>query len=159
MHDELGHITAWAAQKNLHLNPAKTREMVVIRMTWPSLSAAPPIAGGTRSSTMNILGIIIDERLSVSGHVDTILSSCSSSLYALQTLRARGMPQKTLHQVTAAMAIGRLMYGSPAGWGYSSKRDLNGLDSCGPSGEDFFQMKRPPSEKWRHRWTPPFLKH
>src|SRR6218665_1038530 len=103
--------------------------MVVIRMTRPSLSAAPPIAGGTRSSTMNILGIIIDEWLSVFGHVDTILSSCSSSLYALQTLRARGMPQKTLHQVTAATAIGRLMYGSPAGWGYSSKWDLNRLDS------------------------------
>jgi len=129
VHDELGHITAWAAQKNLHLNPAKTREMVVIRKTRPSLSAAPPIAGGTRSSAMNILGITIDERLSVSDHVDTTLSSCSSSLYALRTLRARGMPQKTLYQVKAATTIGRLMYGSPAWWGYSSERDLNRLES------------------------------
>src|SRR6218665_3616457 len=128
MHDELGHITAWAARKNLHLNPAKTREMVIIRKTRPSLSAAPPIAGGTRSSTMNILGITIDERLSVSDHVDTTLSSWFSSLYALRTLRARRMPQKTLHQVTAT-TIGRLMYGSPAWWGYSSERDLNRLDS------------------------------
>src|SRR6218665_2721162 len=137
--------------------------MVVIRKTRPSLLAAPPIAGGTRSSTMNILGITIDERLSVSDLVDTTLSSCSSSLYALRTLRARGMPQKTLHQVTAATTIGRLMYGSLAWWGYSSERDLNRLDTAassdGPSGEDFFQMKHPPSEKWRHRMTPPFLKH
>src|SRR6218665_2737318 len=112
-----------------------------------------------RSSPMNILGITIDERLSVSDHVDATLNSCSSSLNALRTLIARGMPKKILHQVTAATTIGRLMYGSPTWWGYSSKRDLNGLDSCRPSGEDFFQMKRPPSEKWRHRWTPPFLKH
>src|SRR6218665_1023128 len=39
------------------------------------------------------------------------------------------MPLKTLHQVTAATTIGRLMYGSPAWWGYSSERDLNRLDS------------------------------
>src|SRR6218665_1565536 len=103
--------------------------MVVIRKTRPSLLAAPPIAGGTRSSTMNILGITIDERLSVSDLVDTTLRSCSSSVYALRTLRARGIPQKTLHQITAATTIGRLMYGSPAWWGYSSERDLNRLDS------------------------------
>ena len=70
VHDELSNITAWAARKNLHLNPAKTREMVVIPKTRPSLSAAPPIAGGTPVSTMNILGITIDERLSVSDQVD-----------------------------------------------------------------------------------------
>jgi len=39
------------------------------------------------------------------------------------------MPRKTLHQETAATTIGRLMYGSPAWWGYSSERDLNRLDS------------------------------
>src|SRR6218665_3010272 len=39
------------------------------------------------------------------------------------------MPQKTLNQVTAATTIGRLMYGSPAWWGYSSERDLNRLNS------------------------------
>src|SRR6218665_2727162 len=36
VHDELSNITAWAARRNLHPNPAKTREMVVIRKTWPS---------------------------------------------------------------------------------------------------------------------------
>jgi len=41
---------------------------------------------------MNILGITIDKRLSVSGHVDTTISSCFSSLYTLRTLRARRMP-------------------------------------------------------------------
>jgi len=56
VHDEPGHITAWVARKHLHLNPAKTREMVVIRKTRPSVSAAPSILGRTRSSMMNILG-------------------------------------------------------------------------------------------------------
>jgi len=39
------------------------------------------------------------------------------------------MPQNILHQVTSTTTIGRLMYGSPAWWGFSSERDLNHLDS------------------------------
>src|SRR6218665_312466 len=104
--------------------------MAVIRKTKPCLSVAPPIGGGTRSSNMNILGITIDEWLSVSPwprrHHPQLLFLF---IIRLRTLGARGMPQKTLHQVTAATTIGRLMYGSPAWWGYSSERDLNRLDS------------------------------
>jgi len=36
---------------------------------------------------MPILGVMIDERLSVAGHVDKILGSCASSMYALKVLR------------------------------------------------------------------------
>src|SRR6218665_3918965 len=78
---------------------------------------------------MNILGITIDERLSVSGHVNNILGSCSSSIYALRTLRARGMTGQTLHDVTRATTIGRLMYASPSWWGFLSESDLNRLES------------------------------
>ena len=97
--DELNHISSWATSKHrFHLNPTKTREMVVIRRNRPSMAAEPPIAGGSRNSTMNILGITINERLYVSGHGNNILGSCSSSIYdALRTLRARGMTGQTLH--------------------------------------------------------------
>src|SRR6218665_1558404 len=82
--DELSHISFWATSKHLHLNPTKTCEMVVVCRNRPSMAADPPIAGGGRSSTMNILGITIDERLFVSGHVSNILGSCSSSIYVLR---------------------------------------------------------------------------
>ena len=57
--DELNHISSWATSKHLHLNPTKAREMVVVRRNRPSMAAEPPIAGGSRSSTMNILSITI----------------------------------------------------------------------------------------------------
>ena len=43
--------------------------MVIVCRNRPSMAAEPLIAGGSRNSTMNILGINIGERLSVSGHV------------------------------------------------------------------------------------------
>src|SRR6218665_3657278 len=95
------------------------------QVTQPSMAAEPPIAGGSRSSTMNILGITIDERLSVSGHVNNILGSCSYSIYALRTLRARGMTGQTLHDVTRATTLGRLMYASPSWWGSRARAGLS----------------------------------
>src|SRR6218665_3010924 len=60
--------------------------------------------------------------LSVSDHANNILGSCSSSIDALRTLQARGMTGQTLHDVTRATMIGRLMYASPSWWGFLSER-------------------------------------
>jgi len=41
----------------------------------------------------------------------------------------RGMTGQTLHDVTRATTIGRLMYASPSWWGFLSENDLNRLES------------------------------
>ena len=53
-------------------------------------------------------------------HVTEVLASCSSSLYALRMLRNHGLPQPSLHEVARASTMARLMYASPAWWGYAS---------------------------------------
>ena len=78
---------------------------------------------------MNTLDITIYERFFISGHVNSILCSCSSSIYALRTLRARRRTGKTLHDVTRATTIERLMYASPSWWGFLNESDLNRLAS------------------------------
>src|SRR6218665_1646790 len=109
-------------------NPSKTREMVVVRPRGTSKAAEPPIARVKRSSTMNILGVTINERLSVSDHVSNILGSCSSSTFALRTLRSRGMPRQALHDVTWANTLARMLYASPTWWGLLNEADLNHLE-------------------------------
>jgi Reverse transcriptase (RNA-dependent DNA polymerase) len=117
-HEELKHITDWAHKKNLLINLSKTREMAVVRHNAPSLAQLPSVTGVKRTTSIKILGCTISERLTVTGHLDGILNSCSSSLYALKTLRGRGMPREALHEVTRATTIAKLMYASPAWWGF-----------------------------------------
>ena len=51
--DELGNTPSITVGTHVHLNPAKTHEMVVIRTNMPSMhAAAPPIAGSSRNSSM-----------------------------------------------------------------------------------------------------------
>src|SRR5688572_17533322 len=94
----------------------------------PSLASQPSVSGVKRVTTMKILGITIGEKLTVTEHVNNILSSCSSSMYALKTLRGRGMPAQALHVVTRATTMARMMYASPAWWGYMEAGDRDRLE-------------------------------
>src|SRR6218665_3747255 len=71
------------------INISKTREMTVVRSNKPSRATEASVTGGKRVTAMSILGVMIDERLSVTGHVDKILGSCASSMYALKVLRGK----------------------------------------------------------------------
>ena len=99
--DKISQITR-DTRKYFHLTPSKTWEMVVVRSRGPSQVAEPPIAGGKRSDTMNILGLAINECLFVSEYVNNILRSWSSSTFALRTSRSRGMPSHALFEVNLA---------------------------------------------------------
>src|SRR6218665_3024433 len=89
-----GLIQEHSNNKPMILICSKTREMVVVRTRGSSKAAEPPIAGGNRSSTMNILSVTINERLSVSDHVNNSLGSCSYIIYVRTQnfIRSRGMP-------------------------------------------------------------------
>ena len=82
---------------------------------------------------MSILGVMIAESLSVTGHVNKILSSCSSSMYGLKMLRERGMSNILLHEVTRATIVARqpprLLYASPSWFGFPRAADLHRLEN------------------------------
>ena len=117
---ELDHIAGWAAENNLRLNPTKTSEMVIKR---PGSRAPPPppTTGLKRVTNMKILGVTVQDNLSMDAHITEVISSCSSSLYALRVLRNHGLPPASLHEVARASTMARLMYASPAWWGFASE--------------------------------------
>jgi len=121
-------MKVWATSKNLRINQQKTREMVVVKRSKASLASLPSITGVKRATSMKILGITIGERLTVSEHVDKILCSCASSLYALRVLRDHGMPAEALHLVSRATTVARLLYASPAWWGLLSAEEVDRIE-------------------------------
>ena len=71
--------------------------------------------------------MIISSDLGISPHLDQVLSSCASSMYALRVLRSHGLQPKMLHEVAKMTTIASL-YASPAWWGYSSANDRARID-------------------------------
>src|SRR6218665_1265260 len=58
--------------------------------------------------------------------ITRVLSTASSTLFALGTLRSKGLPTATLHQIARATTLNSIMYASPAWWGYcnTQNRDI-----------------------------------
>src|SRR6218665_2888569 len=99
---------------------------VPIRHVLPR--ASPIISGAERVSSLRVLGVVISSDLGISAHLDQVLSSCASSMYALRVLRSHGLQPQMLHEVTKMTTIASLMYDSPAWWGYSSANDRARID-------------------------------
>ena len=78
---------------------------------------------------MKILGVTLQDNLGMSAHIAEVLGSCSSSLYALRVLRNHGLPPASLHEVSRASTMARLMYASPAWWGFASEGDRDRIEA------------------------------
>src|SRR6266536_1146537 len=87
----------------------------------------PPIPGVLRVTSMNILGVTFSDSLSVSNHIDTVVSKCSQNMYALKILRAHGLSGPSLHMVCRSMLDNRISYAAPFWSGFASAEDLSRL--------------------------------
>ena len=77
---------------------------------------------------MKILGVTLQSDLKMEAHITEVLSSCASSLYALGVLRSHGLLTSSLHEVARTSTMARLMYASPAWWGFVSAGDRDRVE-------------------------------
>ena len=61
-----------------------------------------------RVSSLKVLGVTLTDRLSVTAHVDDVVSSSARSMYAISVLRSHGMETSALQQVFRAVVVSKL---------------------------------------------------
>src|SRR6218665_157202 len=114
--DEFVNIRNRAAENNMLIHPSKTKELVVYRgrnRRFPEL-ASPLIAGAERVSSLRVVGVLLNSKLTMTEHITAILSTCSSSTYALRLLRSHGLQPHELHLVARAVTVASILYVAPA---------------------------------------------
>jgi len=128
---EIEHSELWSAANNLQLNRAKSSEIVFERpRNNRKLTIPPPAVGGIwRVQHIKSLGVTFRRKFSVSLHVDKLLTKCSQSLFAIQTLWHHGLPQDALQVVLQAGVVNKLTYTTPAWYGFTTAADRGRLDS------------------------------
>ena len=109
----------------LKLNKAKSVEIVFRSPRSKKAMPPPPIPGIARVEEFSFLGVTFANNFSVETHVNDIIGSCARTLYALRILRAHGMNNEAIHSVFKSTVLARLLYASPAWWGFTnaSQRD------------------------------------
>jgi len=76
-----------------------------------------------------VLGVTVNEKLSVTEHVDDVINSCARSMYAISVLRSHGLCVPLLQQVFQSVVISKLTYAAPAWWGFSTSADRQRIES------------------------------
>ena len=128
---EIEQIGVWAAQNNFKLNSGKTKEMVITGRGKRGKSAnlPAPCPGIERVSSVCILGVTVNDQLSAADHVNSLLASSNSLLYALRVLRVHGIPVVSLQEVFRATLLAKMTYACPAWHGMCSAGDHAKLES------------------------------
>src|ERR1043165_9268955 len=127
--EEYDHVASWAKINNLKLNPSKTREIIFTKRGHKGPSIPIVIQGAERVDTIRVPGITLSSDLRMTKHTEKVLTSSSSSLYALRVFRDHGMSTHAVHDVAMATTVAHLMYASPAWWGYASENERDKLQS------------------------------
>ena len=128
---ELQNVEQWAAANNLKLNRAKTSEIIITtKGKSKSLQPLPPLLPDiVRVTRLKILGVTVSDKLSISEHVQHVVSRCAQSLHALRILRSCGMEDNILQLVFTSVILGRMTYAINAWWGYATAADKQRLDA------------------------------
>ena len=80
------------------MNCSKSREIVFRsrRIRGRSEHPAPPgIIDIERVDKLTILGVLVNNNLTATDHVSTVLASCASLMYALRVLRSHGLSEQS----------------------------------------------------------------
>jgi Reverse transcriptase (RNA-dependent DNA polymerase) len=128
---ELQAIERWASDNNLMLNKKKSLEMIVYPNERKRSMAAPvaSLPDICRVDSIKVLGVIIQNNLSMKLHVSAVCQSAAQSLYALKVLKAHGLDKQTMLSVCRATVASRLTYAVPAWWGFASADDKQMLQA------------------------------
>ena len=68
---------------------------------------------------MEILGVTMQDSLSMEAHIKTLVGNTSQNLYALKILKAHGLPTTSLYDVCRATLASRMIYAAPAWYGFT----------------------------------------
>ena len=82
-----------------------------------------------RVYTLKCLGVLVSTRFSFSEHISAVLKSCSSDLFALYTLKTKGLNESMLNIAFKSIVLSKLMYASPFWWGFTTAADKERLEA------------------------------
>ena len=101
--NELHAIESWSHDNNLTLNTKKSTEIIICKPKSRNDNLPPPpIPGIQRVDQLVVLGVIVQNHLSVKPYIDSLVSRCAQTFFALRVLRSNGLIGNALYGVTQA---------------------------------------------------------
>ena len=124
-------IKRFADEKLFRLNTKKTVSMVFGNTDTenPALHIEDGSGGEIGSVTsFKLLGLTLDRKMSMKGHVRQIVRKCSRRIWVLRNLRRNGISEERCLMVYKAQVRSIIDYGGPVYWPLINESDCSELD-------------------------------
>ena len=115
--------------KKSELNTQKSQELLICKKKTPLSILPAAIPGISRVNSLCVLGVIMNQHLSFSMHVDHLITGGNQCLYPLKTLTFKGLCGKPLNTVCRVTFFNSFTYASQAWWSFTSSEDKARLQS------------------------------
>lgn len=126
---EFEHIKNWADRNKMHINMAKTKELVFYRSRPVQFEMPVPLDYVAQVKVAKLLGVMFTGKLSFEEHINFILSVCTQRVYLLKLLRSQGLPCHQLHLVFLALILSRITYSLSAWGGFLTSSQSQRIDA------------------------------
>jgi len=111
-------------ESNIHFFWQPRREIIFAdNKRKHNFSVPTKLAEIQRVGALKILGVTITNGLSVSLHIQAVISSCAQTMYALRVLRAHGLSDSALQSIYRSVVLAKLMYASSSWIGLANATD------------------------------------
>ena len=134
LHDALPILLAhtWSEQNNTILNSSKTVILNVAFTDKPAMHLDVTYGNDniflSPSEHTKFLGVVVDNKLTFSNHVDYIISKCSQRLYLMRLLKRMGIDSEGLKTFYVANIKSVITYACPAWYNLLSDNDKTRLE-------------------------------
>ena len=131
LRDEFVSIQLWANANKMVINKNKTKEIVFHRPNLRHCIFVPCVFGIEIVNEVKLLGVVFNDTLHFTSHVNYILKCCSQRSYLLKRFRDQGLPPKHLNAVFDAIVLSRItyMYSICAWYGFLSRELIGRFDA------------------------------
>ena len=89
----------------------------------------PAIDGIHRVDKLKSLGVIIKSDFTFTDHINETINSCASNLFAIRTLKAKGLNEDLVNTVFKATVLSKLTYASQFWWGFLKSNEKARLEA------------------------------
>jgi len=98
-----------------------------VRQGKHNFSIPPKLTEIQQVDVLKIIGITETNGLSVSLHIQAVISSCAQTLYALRVLHAHGLHDSALQNIYRSVVLAKLLYVSSSWVGFTNATDRQKL--------------------------------
>lgn len=115
---ELAHIQQWSVENKVKINLDKTKEIVIHKSRLKHFNVPDPICNIRQVDSVKLLGVIFNNHLSFTGHIDYICSAANQRFHPIKQLQHQGLSKAGSEIVFNALVLSKVLYACQSFYGH-----------------------------------------